>query len=275
VIATYLPPGTSPTDPSVNASYADLSMLRKPSIRTLRSVCGISRAPGSAVERAYAKMSYVEEAEAANRMHQLLDLDPGRVAVVLVDFQRDFCEPPGTSANARAAVRSHRFAAEAARWGVRVIHSRQELDPDRLTHLQRRWDANSSLCVAGTPGADLFLPLVPGSRVVVKHRFDIWQSEEFLDVLAEWDIDGLVIGGVELQCCVLHAVLGAEERGFHYVIPQDLVSGIDRCEPTSNRAVRDYLRFAHPSPETSSALLDGWQQRASAQPRSVSPGNSP
>jgi nicotinamidase-related amidase len=112
---------------------------------------------------------------------------------------------------------------------------------------------------AGSAGAELFRPPVTGARVVRKRRFDIWQSQEFLDALAEWDIDGLVIGGVELQCCVLYAVLGAEERGFHYVVPQDLVSGVDRCEATSNRVVRDYFRFAHPSLESCGELLAGWQ----------------
>ena len=66
---------------------------------------------------------------------------------------------------------------------------------------------------------------MPGSRVVRKDRFDVWQSPEFLGVLAEWDIDGLVVGGVEPQCGVLYATLGAEERGFHYVVASDLVSG--------------------------------------------------
>jgi nicotinamidase-related amidase len=213
-------------------------------------------------------MDGVDEADVARRMNQLLDLDPKRVAVVLVDLQRDFCQPPGvepgqagTDANARTALRANEFAAEAAWLGVRVIYSQQVLDLDRLTEQQRRWEADSRLCVAGSAGAELFVPPVPGARVVVKHRFDIWQSQQFLDVLADWDIDGLVLGGVELQCCALYAVLGAEERGFHYVIPQDLVSGIDRCETTSNRVVRDYFRFAHPSPESCSVLLAGWRQR--------------
>ncbi|MFG6201845.1 cysteine hydrolase family protein [Nonomuraea sp. JJY05] len=201
-------------------------------------------------------------------MEQLLDLDVARVAVVLVDFQRDFCGPPGvdgtqagTSGNAGTAMRANVFAAEAARLGARVIYAQQVLEFDRLTSRQRRWEEGSRLCVAGSQGAELFVRPVPGSRVVRKDRFDLWQSREFMDVLAEWDIDGLVIGGVELQCCVLYAVLGAEERGFHYVVPQDLVSGIDRCEKTSNRAVRDYLRFAHPSPESAEVLLAGWRSR--------------
>jgi nicotinamidase-related amidase len=216
-------------------------------------------------------MGAVDRADGIGRVDQLLDLDPGRVAVVLVDFQRDFCGPPGieagragTDANARTALRANAFAVEAARLGVRVIYSQQVLDIDRLASRQRRWEVGSRLCVEGSDGAELFVPPVPGARVVRKYRFDIWQSQEFLDVLVDWDIDGLVIGGLELQCCVLYAVLGAEERGFHYVVPQDLVSGIDRCEATSNRVVREYLRLVHPSPEAADVLLAGWRQRVAA-----------
>src|SRR5712691_5370602 len=50
---------------------------------------------------------------------------------------------------------------------------------------------------------------VAGSQQV---PFDVWQSQEFLRALADWDIDGLVGGGVELVCCVLYAVLGAGPR---------------------------------------------------------------
>ncbi|MBO0868196.1 MAG: hypothetical protein J2P15_06485 [Micromonosporaceae bacterium] len=49
---------------------------------------------------------------------RLLALEPARVAVLLVDFQREFCEPPGmeaasagTLANAGMAVRANAFAA--------------------------------------------------------------------------------------------------------------------------------------------------------------------
>src|ERR1700742_5027690 len=98
---------------------------------------------------------------------ELLDLDPARVAVVLVDFQRDFCEPPGvergnagTNANARTALRAIACAGDPARLGVRVIYPQQVLDLDRLSRRQRRWEAGSRLCVAGSPGAELFVPPV-------------------------------------------------------------------------------------------------------------------
>src|ERR687890_456521 len=114
-------------------------------------------------------MGGVDRAEMVSRAGQLLDLDAGRVAVVLVDFQRDFCEPPGvetgaagTDANARTALQANAFAADAARLGVRVIYSQQLLDMDRLSWRQQRWEAGSRLCVAGSAGAELFVPPVAG-----------------------------------------------------------------------------------------------------------------
>lgn len=186
----------------------------------------------------------------------LLDLPPERVALLLVDFQHDFCD--GNVGNAATARRAHDVATEAARYGVRTIYSRQVYDPARLTDRQRRREGPNSLCRKGSRGAELFVPPVDGARVVRKYRYDVWRSAEFAALLAEWDVDGLVIGGVELQCCVLYAVLGADERGYHYAVPPDLVSGIDACETTSNRAVRDYLGHVHPSP-TSAELLAAWR----------------
>ena len=92
-----------------------------------------------------------------------------------------------------------------------------------------------------------FIEPVPGSRIARKYRYDIWQSQEFLEALSDWDIDGLIIGGVELTCCVLYAVLGAEEHGLHYVVPIDLVSGCAAASrlATAHRATD--LRSEHPS----------------------------
>lgn len=196
------------------------------------------------------------------------DLPPRRVAVVLIDFQNDFCSPDvaaggpvSNTRNAAAAVRANSLAAAAAEFGAHVVYTRQVLDPDRLTPRQRRWERPDGICSAGSWGAELFLVPVPGSTVITKDRFDCWQSRQFTHFLEAHDIDGLVITGVELVCCVLYAVLGASERGYHYVVPGDLVSGQDPGEDTGNRAVRDYLRFNRPGHLLSSAepILDTWR----------------
>ena len=195
-------------------------------------------------------------------------LAPERVAVLLVDLQNDFCSParpaaaaPANTLNAITAHRANAFARRAAALGAHVIYSRQILDPARLTPRQRRWEQPNGLCALGSWGAELFVDPIPGAHVVTKDRFDIWQSPEFPALLDRLDVDGLVIAGVELRCCVLYAVLGADERGYHYLVPQDLVSGLDPGRETYNRAVRDYLRLVHGAVETADALLESWAQR--------------
>ena len=204
----------------------------------------------------------------AERLESFFTLDRSSVAIVLVDFQADFCapgafgvDPPVNTHNAAAAQRANGVAEAARHLGVRTIYTRQILDLEHLSPRQRRWEESSLLCRAGTPGAELFLDPVEGSAVIDKWRFDVWQSEQFINLMEHWGIDGLVIGGVELQCCVLYAVLGAEERGYHYVVGQDLVSGLDDCDATSNRAVLDYLSFVHPCVDDSQLLLERWSRR--------------
>ena len=198
------------------------------------------------------------------------DLFPHRVAAVLVDFQNDFCSPkacgdgPVTNTrNAEVAQRSNVFAAQAADLGTQVVYTQQILDMDHLTARQRRWERPDGLCAAGTWGAELFVEPVRGSSVVVKYRYDCWQSPSFTRFLDAKDIDGLVICGVELVCCVLYAVLGAEKRGYHYIVPQDPVSGQDPGDETGNKTVRDYLRFNHPEHaiESSEEILSRWRAR--------------
>lgn len=190
--------------------------------------------------------------------------------MVLIDFQNDFCSPevsgdgpPTNTNNAATALRANEFAREAAELGARVVYTQQVLDLDRLTERQRRWERADGLCAAGSWGAELFIPPVPGSDVIVKDRFDSWQSESFVEFLSANDIDGLVICGVELVCCVLYAILGASERGYHYLVPPDLVSGQDFGDETDNRAVRDFLRFNQPDRLVESAdILAHWRAAA-------------
>lgn len=198
----------------------------------------------------------------------LLTLPLDRVAVVLIDFQNDFCSPeigggdppPPNTHNEQAARRANTFAEQAAALGAHVIYTQQVLDMDMLTERQQRWESPTGLCAVGSWGAELYLSPVAGSVTVVKHRFDCWQSPDFVRELEQREVDGLIICGVELVCCVLYAIMGADERGYHYLVPTDLVSGRDSGDETDNEAVRDYLRHNQPDRLTSAAeLLASWR----------------
>ncbi|MGA8116780.1 MAG: isochorismatase family cysteine hydrolase [Actinocatenispora sp.] len=192
-------------------------------------------------------------------------LPASRVAVLLVDFQNQFCHPAacgsgpvGNTNNARAAHRATEFAARAAAIGAPVVYSQQVYDPERSTPRQRHWDEQLGLCRAGSWEAELFVEPVPAATVITKYRFDIWQSTEFLDFLDRHEVEGLVIAGVELRCCVLFAAMGADERGYRFVVPQDLVSGLDEGDATYNGAARELLRATYDAPDHAEPLLTSW-----------------
>lgn len=196
-----------------------------------------------------------------------LELDPRHVAVLLVDFQNDFCSPdvfdgrpPTNTHNADAAHRANDFTEHAIAVGATVVYTQQVLDLERLSARQRRADEHGETCTKGSWGAELFVEPVAGSHVVIKDRYDCWQNPDLTDLLERNQIDGLVICGVELVCCILYAVLGADERGYDYLIPSDLVSGQDTGDSTDNRAVRDYLRFNQPrhTIDSASTILAAW-----------------
>ncbi len=208
---------------------------------------------------------------AAMGQYDLTGLPPKRVGVLLVDFQNQFCHPracgPGpvtNTANAAAARRANEFAAESARLGMQVIYTRQVLDRDRLTARQRHWDDQLGLCLKGSWEAELFVDPVPGSTIVTKPRFDVWQSPDFLSYLHDDPVDGFIIGGVELSCCVLFAALGASDRGYRFVVPQDLVSGLDTGDSTYNATARRLLTELYDAPENTARLLETLRAEAGA-----------
>lgn len=198
----------------------------------------------------------------------LESLAPHQIAVVLVDFQNDFCHPdacrgrtPTNTANAVTALHANTVARQAAHRGMHVIYTQQVLNLARLTPLQRQWeDGETGRCIEGSWGAELFVEPVPGSAIVRKDRFDIWQSRQFVDLLDARGIQGLIIGGVELRCCVLFAVLGADERGYRCVVPQDLVSGQDTDEAIA--PIRQYLSVVYSAPSRAKGLLAAWPAQA-------------
>jgi len=194
----------------------------------------------------------------------VVDIEPKNIAVVLIDFQNGFCHQGSKpiddkTSNRNAAFRANTFAAAASRLGAKVVYTKQILDPDFITPRQREWAVAENICPKGSWESELFLEPVPGATVVTKYRFDIWQSTEFIQFVETKKPDGFVFAGVELCCCVLFAVLGADERGFRYSVPMDLVSGIDSGNDTYNKAVREYLKLIYNAPDTAEEILKAWE----------------
>ncbi len=176
------------------------------------------------------------------------DLEPKKTAVLVIDLQNDFCHEKSVLKrkhfrNKRCAERVYRFVNIAERAGVTVLFTQQIFDSSKLNWRHAKYykklvsGEKESFgayrgeikvpCVKGSFGAEYFNYKPHKDRLFIKNNFDIWQNKKFVNFLDKNHIETLIITGVEIACCVLYAILGAEERGFSIVVPKDLVSGVD------------------------------------------------
>ncbi|MCF6735553.1 cysteine hydrolase family protein [Blastococcus sp. KM273129] len=169
--------------------------------------------------------------------------DPAHVALLCIDFQRDFVEPGGFGeslgndvSRLRTAVGPTRAVLAAFRErGWPVIHTREGHRPD-LTDLfpAKRDRGNPSLrigeegpmgrlLVRGSKGHDIVPELapLPGEVVVDKPGKGSFYATDLETVLRARSITSLVVTGVTTEVCVQSTVREANDRGFEALILSD------------------------------------------------------
>jgi nicotinamidase-related amidase len=170
-------------------------------------------------------------------------IDRERVALLIIDMQRDFLEPGGFGeslgndvALLGAAIGPCRALLEGARKaGVLVIHTREGHRPDladapsakieRGAPRQRIGDAGpmGRILVRGEPGHAIVPALAPieGEPVVDKPGKGAFYATDLDAMLSNRSIDTLVVCGVTTEVCVHTTVREANDRGYRCVVPGD------------------------------------------------------
>ena len=182
-----------------------------------------------------------------------LPIEPERrasnVALLLIDFQRDFCEVGGyadqvsSAAFARDAVPAAELLLHAARGlALYVIHTREGYAADLSDcTLQRRLRSQRAgapigasgplgrFLVRGERGHDFIAELEPaaGEIVIDKPTYGAFHGTRLEAVLRERGIEHLYFTGVTADVCVHTTLREATDRGFfcHYV--KDAISTFD------------------------------------------------
>src|SRR5438067_7665284 len=169
--------------------------------------------------------------------------DPGRVALLIIDMQRDFLEPGGFGAalgndvsRLKAAVGPcANVLAAARRAGILVIHTREGHRPD-LTDAPRikveRGDPAlrigapgpmGRILVRGEPGHDIIPELypAPGEPVIDKPGKGAFYQTDLELMLKNRGIETLLVCGVTTEVCVNTTVREANDRGFRCIVLSD------------------------------------------------------
>ncbi len=174
-----------------------------------------------------------------------LEFDPDRVALLIIDMQRDFVEPGGFGemlGNDVSRLRSTiepcgRVLAAARAAGIAVIHTREGHRPDLAdappTKLARgRLEVGigdegpmGRVLVRGAHGHDIVPELYPaeGEPVVDKPGKGAFYETDLHLILKNRGIETLIVCGVTTEVCVHTTVREANDRGYECVVLADCV----------------------------------------------------
>jgi nicotinamidase-related amidase len=172
-----------------------------------------------------------------------IEIDPDRTALILIDMQRDFLEPGGfgetlgndVSLLGAAVEPCKRLLTLARERGMLVVHTREGHRPDlsdappakiaRGRPSARIGDPGpmGRILVRGEPGHDLIEALypAPGEPVVDKPGKGAFYATDLGSILANRDIDTLIVCGVTTEVCVHTTVREGNDRGYRCIVPSD------------------------------------------------------
>ena len=160
-------------------------------------------------------------------VHELVELDAGSTAVIVVDMQNDFVSEGGALhvPDAQATIPPiQTLLSQAREAGLEVAYSQDthaEGDPE--------WEIWPEHAREGTWGWEIVDELAPREQdtVIRKVRYDAFYGTHLDHFLRLWGTRTLVVCGTVANICVHYTAASAALRWYDVVIPRDAVSALD------------------------------------------------
>jgi ureidoacrylate peracid hydrolase len=202
-------------------------------------------------------------------------LAPGRVALVVVDMQNDFCAPGGYIAGALAkdvsslallVPRIEALLGAARKAGVPVIWLtacyEEALLPPSMIAQKRRIGVEAICCARGTHGADFYgVRPDPTERVFTKHTYSGFSNPDLDPHLRALGVEALVFCGVQTNVCVESTLRDAHSRGYDVALASDAVGSHAAAQ---HEATLANVRFLFGDVLATQALIETWSARNAA-----------
>lgn len=101
--------------------------------------------------------------------------------------------------------------------------------------------------------------LAPPATVIEKRHYSPFAAPRLRRLLAERDVEALIVTGAETDVCVLAAVLDAVDRGYRVILATDAIcSGSDRTHDALMTLYRERFSLQIETAE-SAAILAAWE----------------
>ncbi|MEP0234817.1 isochorismatase family cysteine hydrolase [Roseibium sp.] len=171
------------------------------------------------------------------------DFEPGEVALIVIDMQRDFIEPGGfgetlgndVSHMQRAIAPTKDLLALFRAQSWPVIHTRECHSPDLSDCPPAKRDRGAPslrigdpgpmgrILIKGEPGAEIIADCAPidGEIVIDKPGKGAFYATALGERLNELDIKSLVFAGVTTEVCVQSTMREANDRGYNCLLIEE------------------------------------------------------
>ncbi len=182
-------------------------------------------------------------------------VDPAHSAVVVIDYQNDFCADEGwfgkIGRNLKdmqaMAPRLVKFVDAARAHGVPVVWVRNAYDDVYLATNQKertqRKELGSTPCLSGTWGQEFYVVQPKEDEVIVtKHRYDGFEGTDLDVVLKSNGVHTLLMTGVTTECCVESTFRHGFFLGYYIVLVDDCCGTYDPAlQGATKRIVSEYF----------------------------------
>ncbi|WP_175873019.1 isochorismatase family cysteine hydrolase [Burkholderia sp. BCC0397] len=157
-------------------------------------------------------------------------VDPRRVALLIVDMQRDFVDVdapiacPGAPDIVPAIQRLARAARDA---GMPVIYTRESHRRQKVDFGLELEYGETEHCVEGTPGIEIVDALTPDESdyVLVKRRYSGFFATDLDLLLKGLGVSTVILTGVATDVCVRATAQDALQLDYRVLVPRECVAG--------------------------------------------------
>jgi nicotinamidase-related amidase len=158
-------------------------------------------------------------------------MDTTRLALLLVDIQRDFWGPLATEpmfATFPANIRT--LLATARARGLLIVHTQAAFQPDESDWMlfYRPQGRGAIPCIAGSAGVAIedFAAPQESEPIIRKQTFDGFLNTQLEQVLRERNIRAVLVAGLVTSACVLFTAASAYQRRIVPVVVTDACADV-------------------------------------------------
>ncbi len=156
-------------------------------------------------------------------------------AVLVIDWQNDFCHEQGSAAKAgrdvslvqKVVPQAQEFLVQARRYGLPIIHIRTEHSQWSDSPSWRRRSKSSNidtarLCRAGSWGAEFYQILPqPDEYIITKHRYSAFIDTELDLILRSLSVMTIILTGVTSNVCVESTARDGFMKDYNVIVLED------------------------------------------------------